>query len=267
MVAKARNVPQISEAALKLITLLEERERHNREAIDLIKVCNSPALALKERVSHVDQALLLLGYDEVLNLVLSLAIGTTLRGAMPGYVIEANGLWRHAYMAATAAENVVRLKPNLAVDAPAAFTAGLLHDIGKSVIAEAMTGKTQILIRQHMSGHVWGSIAAEREVLGTDHAEVGACLLHVWRLPDWIVEAVANHHEPVFEPEPQLSAVVHLANRIAHLAEADPGSQTYAFRSDEPVVRVFGINVKDYEELVEPVRRASDHAKELLKIL
>jgi HD-like signal output (HDOD) protein len=82
-----------------------------------------------------------------------------------------------------------------------------------------------------------GSIESEREVLGTDHAKVGACLLHIWRLPDWIVEAVAHHHKPVLEPSPQLSAVTHLANRIAHLAAADPDSETYAFKSNERIVR------------------------------
>jgi HD-like signal output (HDOD) protein len=118
-----------------------------------------------------------------------------------------------------------------------------------------------------MSGEGLGSVEAEREVLGTDHAEVGSCLLHAWRLPGRIVEAVANHHRPVFEPTPQLSAIVHVANRIAHLADERPGSEAYAFRSDERVVQVFELDTEEQNKLVGAARKSADRAMELLAIV
>lgn len=104
-------------------------------------------------------------------------------------------------------------------------------------------------------------------MLGTDHAEVGACLLHIWRLPDWIIEAVAHHHEPALEPSPQLSAVTHLANRIAHLAEAGPDSESYTFKSNERIVQVFELNIREQDEWLETVRKSGDRAMELLEIV
>src|SRR5678815_1788131 len=223
LVAKGKNLPQISPAALKLVELLEVDD-DSGEAIRLIKsdsvllakllrVCNSSALGLSEPVSSVEHALLLLGYRQVLGLVLSLGFGGSLKVALPGYALTANALLRHALSTATAAEQLATrgLLPNM--DASVAYTAGLLHDIGKLVMAQALTREAQTAIRTHMAAEGLSSIAAEREVLGTNHAEVGACLLEIWWLPDWIVKATTNHHQPTFEPS-HLSAIVYVANRV-----------------------------------------------------
>ena len=278
IVAKARNLPRIPTVALKLVELLDEFKDNHHEAVGLIKsdglltakllrVCNSSALGLEERVASVDHAVLLLGYNQVLSFVMSLSFGGAMTGALPCYAIEVYGLWRHAFMTATAAETAVTRGLSDDKDASVAFTAGLLHDFGKLVMTEALTDEARSAIRHHMSGEGLGSIEAEREVLGTDHAEVGSCLLLTWRLPDWIVEAVANHHRPIFEPTPQLSAIVHVANRIAHLADERPGSETYAFRGDERVVQIFELDAKEQSELVGAARKSADRAMELLAIV
>ena len=278
IVAKARNLPRISEAGLKLVDLLDEAEDSSGEAIHLIRsdalltakllrVCNSSALGLAERVSSVDQAVLLLGYSDVLSYVVSLIFGGTMTPALPAYSIEANGLWRHAFMTATAAEYAINRSLYLGIESSVAFTAGLLHDIGKLAMAEALSGQAQLAIQRHKTGEGLGSIEAEREVLGTDHAEVGACLLHIWRLPDWIVEAAANHHKPVFEPSPQLSAVAHVANRIAHLAEEEPDSEAYAFKTGERVMQVFELNLKEQDDWLEAVRKSAGRSSELLALV
>ena len=277
IVARARNLPRISTAGLKLVDLLEDSENNTGEAIDLIRsdplltakllrVCNSSALGLAEKVSSIDQAVLLLGYNQVLSMVLSLAFGSGMTSALPCYGIEKNGLWRHSFMAATAAETAVNRSLYIGVDASVAFTAGLLHDIGKLVMAEVLSGEAHSAIHKHSEDEGLGSIEAEREVLGTDHAEVGACLLHIWRLPDWIVEAIAHHHKPALEPSPQLSAITHLANRIAHLAEAEPGSEAYAFKSNERIVQVFELNIREQDEWLEAVRKSGARAMELVQV-
>lgn len=278
IVARARNLPRVSTAGLKLVELLDDSENNSSEAIDLIRsdplltakllqVCNSSELGLAEKVSSVDQAVLLLGYNQVLSMVLSLAFGGAITGALPCYGIETNGLWRHSFMTATAAETAVNRSLYIGVDASVAFTAGLLHDIGKLVMAEALSGQAHSAIHKHSAGEGLSSIEAEREVLGTDHAEVGACLLHIWRLPDWIVEAIAHHHKPALEPSPQLSAITHLVNRIAHLAEAEPDSEAYAFKSNERIVQVFELNIREQDEWLETVRKSGARAMELVQVV
>jgi putative nucleotidyltransferase with HDIG domain len=278
IVARAKNLPRISPAGLKLVELLDQPEDGTGEAMELIRsdphltakllrVCNSSALALAQPVSSIDQAVLLLGYNQVLSYVLSLAFGGSMTAALPGYGLHANDLWLHSFMAATAAQNTVNQSLYLGIEPSVAFTAGLLHDIGKLVMAEALTPEAQSAIHRHRSGEGLGSIEAEREVLGTDHAEVGACLLHIWRLPDWIVEAVANHHQPALEPSPQLSAIAHLANRIAHLAEQTPDAEAYAFQSTERIVQVFELNIREQEDMLASVRQAVEHGMSLIAMV
>lgn len=277
MVAKARNLPQISEAALRLVDLLNDAG-DNGEAIDLIKsdpwltakllrACNSPVLGLADQVASVDYAILLLGHNQVLNLALSLAFGNALNRPLPGCALETGELCRHAFTVATAAELLVNhgLYPD--AEPAIAFTAGLLHDIGRLVMAQALTGEAHAAIQTHMSWEGLGSVEAEREVVGTDHAEVGACLLHVWRLPDSIIEAAAKHHRPVLEPKPQLSAIVHLANRVAHLADAQSEAEAYAFKDQEQIVRLFKINGPEGEEWVDAVRNSANRSAAFLTMV
>ncbi len=278
LVAKARNLPPVSEAALKLIGLLGRPETANDEIVGLLRsdslltarllrACNSPAFGLDEPVTSVDQAVFLLGYKQIHSLVLSLAFGSTLATPLPAYAIKANGLWRHALLTATATEAAVKRGLNPAVDPSIAFTVGLLHDIGKLVMAQALTRETEAAIRNHMAGEGLGSVEAEREVLGTDHAEVGSCLLYIWRLPDLIVEAAANHHRPVVQPTPRLSAIAHLANRVAHLADDEAAPRTYAFNAEEPVVQAFEFSPTDQANLIADLRNAAEKVKGLMAVV
>ncbi len=104
-----------------------------------------------------------------------------------------------------------------------AFTAGLLHDIGKLILNQILTPKTRSDIRGLIAEKAISRVDAEREVFGADHAAVGAVLLRRWNVPEIICQAVADHHNPVIQPEIQLSALTHLANCAAHLCGSAPG--------------------------------------------
>jgi HD-like signal output (HDOD) protein len=103
-------------------------------------------------------------------------------------------------------------------------------------------------------------------VLGTDHAEVGALLLQRWHLPDDLVEAVANHHQPVLKPRPRLSVVTHLANCVAHLTGSAPGWDGYAVRISEAVVTSLAITPEQIEQLVFNVRESSDRVEQFMNL-
>jgi putative nucleotidyltransferase with HDIG domain len=215
LVNKVKNLPPVSNAALRLVSLLEQPEVSNDEVVQalkcdnvltakLLRACNSPYFGLDEPVSSVDQAVLILGHQQILHIVLTLAFGSAMVVPMPAYAVEANELWRHSLITATAAEIVADSFPKLNVDTPVAFTVGLLHDIGKLVLSQALTVEFQAEVRQLVEHEKYSRVEAEKKVIGTDHAEVGAQLLQSWHLPEEIVEAVANHHHPVLKPRPRL---------------------------------------------------------------
>jgi putative nucleotidyltransferase with HDIG domain len=276
IINKVKNLPPISQAALKLVNLLEQASISNDDIVAVIKcdnvltakllrACNSPYFGLDEPVASVDQAVLMLGHQQILHIVLTLAFGSAMVVPLPGYAVEANELWRHSLLTATAAEIVAADTYNMSVEAPVAFTVGLLHDIGKLALSQAITPEVQEQIR-HLIEQGAARTEAEQQVLGADHGEIGGCLLKSWNLPDEIIEAVANHHHPICQPRPKLSVITHVANCLAHLAGSAPGWDAYAVRVDPGAVAALNLDQERLEHLVAEVRNAFDRVDQFMNM-
>ncbi len=277
LVANVKNLPPVPHAALKLVSLLDQPGVSNSEVVQalrcdnvltakLLRACNSPYFGLAEPVSSVDQAVFVLGHQQILHIVLTLAFGSTMVVPLPGYAVEASELWRHSLITAIAGETIANDLVDLNVDPPVAFTVGLLHDIGKLVLGQALTPEVQAEIRARVEHGQQSRSEAEKAVLGTDHCEVGALLLQNWHLSDDVVEAVAHHHQPVLKPRPRLSVVTHLANGIAHLAGSAPGWDGYAMRISNEVVEHLEITPEQVEKLVITVRESFDHVDQFMNL-
>jgi len=275
IIAKVKNLPPISQAALKLVNLLEQSSISNDDIVQVIKcdnvltakllrACNSPYFGLDEPVASVDQAVLMLGHQQILHIVLTLAFGSAMVVPLPGYAVEANELWRHSLITATAGEIIAAEAYDLNVEAPVAFTVGLLHDIGKLVMSQAITPELQNQIRELVETQSCSRTEAEKRVLGADHAEIGACLLKSWNLPEEILEAVAHHHHPVCKPQPRLSVITHVANCLAHLAGSAPGWDGFAERVDPQAVAALGLDEARVEGLVVQVRDAFERVDQFM---
>jgi putative nucleotidyltransferase with HDIG domain len=277
IINKVKNLPPISQAALKLVNLLEQAAISNDEIVQVIKcdnvltakllrACNSPYFGLDEPVASVDQAVLMLGHQQILHIVLTLAFGSAMVVPLPGYAVEANELWRHSLLTATASEIVAANAFTMNVDAPVAFTVGLLHDIGKLAMSQAITPELQVEIRQLIEQQGCARTEAEKKILGADHGEIGACLLKSWNLPDEIIEAVANHHQPVCEPRPRLSVITHLGNCLAHLAGSAPGWDGFAVRVNPEAVAVLSLDESRLETMVVEVRTAFERVDQFMNM-
>jgi putative nucleotidyltransferase with HDIG domain len=277
MIAQVKDLPLVTPAALRLLSLLDDTGASNTDIIQLLKhdsvltakilrACNSPIFGFEDSVSSIDQAVLILGHQQVLQLVLSLSFGASMLVPMPGYALEAQELWRHALTTGSAAELIVSCGFGFGAEASVAFTAGLLHDFGKPVTAPFLTPEKQAAIRRLVEQERRSRVDAEAEVLGADHCATGAGLLQRWRLPDTIIEAVAHHHHPVLEPRPQLSAVVHVANCMAHLAGSAPGCEAYALRAEDEVASALQISAETVQSLVISVQEASVKMERFMRV-
>jgi putative nucleotidyltransferase with HDIG domain len=277
MIAKVRELPPVSAAALKLVSLLEDPEAGNDEAVQvlrqdpamtakLLRACNSPALALNEPVASVDQAVLLLGHKQICRMVVAMSLRAPLDMPLPAYAMEGSDLWQHSLMAATAAELAVMQGIDLEVDSSTAFTAGLLHDIGKLITSQFLTRQLLINMR-HLVAEGRSPIEAEREVLTTDHAEVGAALAYMWRLPNPIVEAIGLHHTPPVRSTVRLSALAFCANQIAHWSSSfiKEGEAPEAGQ-DSQIFSVLGLSTDQLKELVQQVVNSSSETDDLVAV-
>ena len=261
LIAKVPKLPAPAPAVTKLLTLLSGPDTDNAAVAKVLKqdivlsatvlaLCNSAAYGLSSEVSSLDQALMYLGFAEIHRIVMAISFGGALSPGLTGYVIEDGALWRHSLLTALIAENVLRAAKHIQVEVPVAYTAGLIHDIGKLVISYALDPEKQHAVRALLDQGHCSLLEAEREVIGTDHAEVGACLLRQWKLPDVLTEAVAHHHQPCMTPSPGLSAVIHLADVIAHQAGSAPGLGGFAVRPDEAALAALGFNRSHLDSFV-----------------
>jgi putative nucleotidyltransferase with HDIG domain len=165
-----------------------------------------------------------------------------------------------------ASENIARKSTALSVDAPVAFTAGLLHDIGKVVMNQVLTLDARTTLLDRIASNGQSRTEAERETIGVDHADVGKCLLETWRLPDNIIEAVGNHHHPVSRPDPKLSCLVHTANCLAHVIGSNLGWEAFAERADAGAIEVLDINQLKLDELVVDAHESMSQVEQLMQM-
>lgn len=261
LIALVPYLPSPAPSVTRLLNLLTRPDTDNDSAVGILRqdgvlsakvlaLCNSAAFGLAEPVGSLDQAILYLGHTQLHRLMMAVSFGGALSPALPGYVIEDSALWRHSLLTALLSETVQRKVKMVKTDLSVAYTAGLIHDIGKLVISHALNASKQSCIVQLIERGSHSLLEAEREVMGSDHAEIGACLLRHWNLPDILTEAVANHHKPPMSPKLELSAVVHVADMIAHEAGSAPGIGGFAVRSEEAVVEKLGLNRRDIEGLI-----------------
>jgi putative nucleotidyltransferase with HDIG domain len=275
IVSQAKDLPVISETARKLVVQLSQPDLHRDEIVEtircdniltakLLRVCNSAHSGLREPVLSVEQALLLLGDNKIFRMVCAIGFSGSLGVAGPGYETEANGLWSHSLNTALGAEYLADVESYGNFLPSTAFTAGLLHDIGKAVISKVLTPKTRAEIRARITGQSLSRLEAEKTVLGADHCEVGACLLQRWALPELIVEAVAGHHAPVLKPSIQLSAVVYLANCAVHLCGSAPVWEEQAFAARNAAAETLGLEPGKVEQMISGIERATQAMPQLM---
>jgi len=260
-VSQTTDLPSPSPAVTKLMDLLHGPDADNDQVVKIIKcdgvlcakllaACNSAAAGLSGKVGSIEQAIFHLGYERVYRMVLALSVGESLNRSLPSYAIEDQVLWRHSLLTALIAEQLLDDECPVEIEPSAAYTAALLHDIGKMVISRQLDAGTIAAMRRLVTAGTHSLLEAERAVLATDHAAVGACLLETWRLPDIIVEAVAHHHAPVSSPRPLASAVVHIADMLAHEIGSAPGWDAHAVRADEAAAASLGLHPEKIDRLM-----------------
>lgn len=261
LIASVPKIPAPSPSVARLLELLARPDDDNGDMIKVVRqdgvmsakllgLCNSAAYGLSAPVTSIEQAVLMLGQMEIHKLVMALGFSGAMSPAMPGYAMQDGELWRHSLLTAYTAVAVTALAKCETVDPAIAYTAGLIHDIGKIVITHALKPEAQTQLRQVIDFGGKSLLEAEHEIIGCDHAEVGACLLKQWGLPAVLLESVAHHHTPVTQPHIHLSAVVHVANLIAHEAGVSPGVASFALRVDETAVAALGLGRESVEALI-----------------
>jgi putative nucleotidyltransferase with HDIG domain len=188
----------------------------------MLQLVNSAFFASTREVSDTLDAAIILGTDRIKSLILLAGIFSQYKEA-EGVCPSVEALLAHSIQVGVYSRAIALSETKDAATAEAAFTAGVLHDMGKMILAGNLPvwykEVRKLRVSKKLSDH-----EAEFEMFGATHANVGACLLASWGLPLPILEAVAWHHEPERSSERAfcLLAAVHAADAFAHESDGTP---------------------------------------------
>lgn len=203
----------------------------------VLRLANSAWYTWTRRISTIQEAVVLVGFAAVRGQVLAAAAFEVMRRGAPGYALDQELLWQHSVAVGAGARFLARRYGR--VDGEVAFVAGLLHDIGKVVLGKFLGPRYDEVMRQMGAGTDFA--AAERNVLGCDHAQVGAEAARRWRLPDALIEAIEYHHRPLEIGESRLADVVHVADALALTLGLGVGADQLLYPCCEEVTARVGI--------------------------
>jgi putative nucleotidyltransferase with HDIG domain len=218
---RLKPIPQV---ALKVLRLIEDQSHEISDITNEIRkdqvitartlgLANSVMFAKKKAIESLEHALVYLGRDQVVKLILSAAVQSFFEQSAMGYSLCKGGLYHHALDCAHLAEALAARSGN-AVAPHKAYTAGLLHDIGKVVLDQYMAPAYPLFYRKSME-QCQEMLTVEQSLFGIDHVEVGHALALQWHLPDYLAHAIRYHHFPQEQSEHQLlSIIVYLSDLL-----------------------------------------------------
>ncbi|MDP4160368.1 MAG: HDOD domain-containing protein [Bacillota bacterium] len=218
-------LPPLPTSAMRVIALTKNPATSAQEletviaqdpalAASMLRQANSSYYGYARRISSVQEAIVVLGFQATQGLAMASAVAPFLKTGLSGYDMEQEGLWKHSMLTAMTAR---RLCQNLKLPfGDVAFTAGLLHDIGKLIIAVYVQEVGPYLLKKVSEAKV-SYVEIEEKVIGYNHATVGGMLAKRWNLPEDLVTAISYHHDPSgAENYTKLTNVIHVANGLAN---------------------------------------------------
>ena len=274
---RIEHLPPAPGVATELLDLFRKEEQRVDRVVELItydpslttevlKRCNSAFFRGGEPIKDIFSTVTRVGMYEVYCVVVSMFGSRTMEMAKTGGPIDAGALWRHSIITAVAAGILAR---RAGQDEATAFTAGLLHDVGKLVFTSTDPVAYSSILKKAGASHGALFLEAEQSHFGVTHASVGGRLLARWGLPGEVDMAVGNHHSSPrlavrFE---KLAATVNVANAIAHEFDDTPaGQQTPAALEPGTLesVQLLGLAPEVIPDLVQRTEKGLKRVEALL---
>ncbi|MCF8020158.1 MAG: HDOD domain-containing protein [Vallitaleaceae bacterium] len=264
LIEKVDDIPAFPQTVINIMALLKEprsaavdieREVMKDQGLTtkLLKMANSAFYSGRRQIKTVADATVLLGFDTVQTLVLASTVGKVMEKELKGYSYERNALWRQsqisAIMARTIAKKAKYANPDIA------YTAGLLKDVGKVILDEYVHESYQEILTK-ISNEVMPYVAAEEEILGFNHGQVGARIVEKWNLASELVDAIEFHHKPFQSIDNiELVSIVHISDGLVMMMGIHEGIDTLGHEFFTDAVKILNLDEADLNQIMMDVEK------------
>lgn len=224
-------------------------------ATKVLKLANSPYYGCAGKVSSLKQASVVLGVKTLEEMIAVAGTSRFIGKDLEGYQLGAGDLWHHSLGVAVGAKIIAnRRNPAIAGDA---FTAGLIHDVGKLALAPYLLERKEVFDAFMAKGNE-SFLRAEKQILGFDHGEVASELCKRWNVPDNLTAPIRYHHSPSRAQGNELVYMVHLADIIAMMSGLGAGVDGMFYEMDDRSLEFLGLQEEEMNgimiEVVESVQ-------------
>ena len=194
---RIESLPSLSNVVLEFLTLAR-RDYYSAKDFEtvickdqalvarLLKVANCGLYGRSRSITSIPEAVVLIGLENLKKIVYAVSSAGLMRKQMAHYDFHSQqGFWVHSMALGQTARVVAEASPNCPLHGEEGLVTGLLHDVGKLVIDEFLTGEPGAPV----------TLELEREAVGLDHAEMAEHILKQWNLPESITACVRHHHD------------------------------------------------------------------------
>ena len=232
--SEIKDLPTLPVIAMELNSMLQDTkssadnvssiiEKDQAIATKVLKLINSAFFGVRSQVTNINDAVVLLGFNSIRNIVLSVSVIKAFSKSSAGDKFDISDFWKHSIAVAITSKYI---SGNSGIGEPEdCFTGGLLHDIGKIILAQYFTDLFFQIINDMDTENLPFSKAEKKYTGGMGHAKIGAFLTEKWKFPLNLTETIKQHHS-VIDTMSDLGTVVHTADIIVNIQSINASLMT-----------------------------------------
>lgn len=257
VVQKAQGIMARPDSNIKELARVIELEQ--AIATRVLKLANSAYYGLSGKVSSVQHASVLLGYNALGDLISVAGISNMMSKDLKGYQLDSGDLWRHSIAVAFGSRIIANRKDTEFGNE--AFFAGLIHDAGK-LILDPYVYERKDTFDEFMAAGENTFVNAEKTILGFDHSEIASELCQKWKIPNDQRIAIRFHHNPSQSDGNELAFILHMADYIAMVNGYGTGIDGTQYETEDGVMDFLDLREEDIEHIKKDVQESVEKISE-----
>jgi signal transduction histidine kinase/HD-like signal output (HDOD) protein len=236
--------------------------------LKILKVANSPMYTTGVRISSIKEAVILLGYKTIKSLILSITIKDIFSEEKEKW-FDYPAFWLHSIATAVISEEITReLNAGNGGSEMDAYTAGLLHDIGKAILLVADKNQYRKVVNL-LTEHKLTFAEAEQQIFGFDHSDVSAFLFKYWELSENLITPVRDHHRDeahLLQSPDRTTMIVTVANQISHISGFNSHDSEPPYEVSKALIGMLGLDQPSMDRVLTDSRGYLETFAEVLSI-